>query len=280
MKKNLAAVFIGVFLFSGDVFSQGLRWERYADVKVAPVYSHRILGSVTPFTGSKGIPAFTEQELKDSFNASDIGYQTFSFSAGLVFKQTNSRIFSVSVGLQQWGFTREKVNNMFNYQPHPDLAVYAQLSVGPTQRMLYQFRQRYLVADLQYMKRIDGLNLRIENSQLFITASATPAFLIYDDVRIKTQGFSLEEGQSVNVYDYTLETLPNDGIKVNRVNNIPFNAFVGLGMRLEYGLSEKLKLIVHPRVQMALLPNHQGVQTAWGAQGMLDLGFKYPLSSY
>jgi hypothetical protein len=280
MNKKLGAIFFSIFLFSGDVFTQGLRWERYADVKVAPVYSNRFLGSVTPFGGAKGYPSFTEQQLKDSFAASDMGYQTLSFSAGLVFKQTNSRIFSISVGLQQWGFTREKVNNMFNYQAHPDLAVYAQLSVGPTQRMLYQFRQRYIVADLQYMKRIDGLNLRIENSQLFFTASASPAFLIYDDVRIKTQGFSLEEGQSINVYDYTLEILPTDGVKVNRVNNIPFNAFVGLGMRLEYGLSEKLKLVVHPRFQMAILPNHQGVQTAWGAQGMLDLGLKYPLSSY
>jgi len=55
MKKKLAAVLIGVFLFSGDVFSQGLRWERYADVKIAPVYSHRFLGSVTP---SQGLEAF------------------------------------------------------------------------------------------------------------------------------------------------------------------------------------------------------------------------------
>jgi hypothetical protein len=279
MKKHFAVVLF-YLIFSGDGFAQGMRWERYLDVKVAPVYSGRILGSVTPFAGSKGLPAITEQELKDSFRANDLGYQTFSFSAGLVFKQTNSRIFSVSVGLQQWGFSREKINNMFNYQPHPDLAVYAQLSVGPTQRMVYQFRQRYLVADLQYMKRIDGLNLRIQNSQLFVTASATPSFLIHDDVRIKTQGFSLDEGQSVNVYDYTLETLPNDGIKVKRVKNIPFNAFVGLGLRLEYELSEKLKLIIHPRTQVALLPNHSGVQTAWGVQGMLDLGFKYPLSSY
>jgi hypothetical protein len=279
MKKHFAVVLFSL-IFSGDGFAQGMRWERYLDVKVAPVYSGRILGSVTPFAGFRGFPAYTEQELKDSFRANDLGYQTFSFSAGLVFKQTNSRIFSVSVGLQQWGFSREKINNMFNYQPHPDLAVYAQLSVGPTQRMVYQFRQRYLVADLQYMKRIDGLNLRIQNSQLFFTASATPGFLIHDDVRIKTQGFSLDEGQSVNVYDYTLETLPNDGIKVKRVNNIPFNAFVGLGLRLEYELSEKLKFIIHPRTQVALLPNHSGVQTAWGVQGMLDLGFKYPLSSY
>ncbi len=279
MKKQFAVVLF-YFIFSGDGFAQGMRWERYLDVKAAPVYSGRVLGSVTPFAGSMGITAYTEQQLKDSFRTNDLGYQTFSFSAGLVFKQTNSRIFSISLGLHQWGFSREKINNMFNYQPHPDLAVYAQLSVGPTQRMVYQFRQRYLVADLQYMKRIDGLNLRIQNSQLFFTASATPGFLIHDDVRIKTQGFSLEEGQTVDVYDYTLETLPNDGIKVKRVNNIPFNAFVGLGLRLEYELSEKLKFIVHPRAQMALLPNHSGVQTAWGVQGLVDIGFKYPLSSY
>ena len=137
---------------------------------------------------------YTEQGLKDSFRNSDKYQNSISGFIGIVFQRERNVAFAVNVGYQQWGFVRRKENGMFNYLPHPDLAVYAHLVDGPVQVMDYHFTQRYLTVDLQYLRRLDGVKLRIPDTELYGFVSAIPVYWCKIRCGYKTRGFSLDEG--------------------------------------------------------------------------------------
>jgi hypothetical protein len=166
---------------------------------------------------------------------------------------------------------------MYGYQPHPDLAIYAHLVDGPAQLMDYHFMQRYLTVELKYLRRVDGVKLVIPNTELFAWVGATPAILLEDKVQIITRGFSLAEGDKVDVYDVTMGFDPVDKPIYERVKNASFNAMIAAGIRAEYALDEQFKVMAQPRFDMALLPNFSGVQTASSYRFGLDLGVVYAL---
>jgi hypothetical protein len=143
--------------------------------------------------------------------------------------------------------------------------------------MDYHFSQRYITLDLQYLRRLDGVSLRIPDTELYGFVSAIPGVLVQDKVRIKTRGFSLDEGTDVDVYDYTVDLDPVDRPVINKVVNPAFNVFAAIGLRAEYALDDKIKILAQPRVDMALIPNFNGVQRANSIRFSLDLGIVYPL---
>lgn len=276
MKVRAYKSFFLLILFMGSAFSnaQFNRWQKSIDFRVAPNYGYRLMGEVTP----SAVPgSVTKERLKDSFSKNDKGYQTWNFGFSVVFKKTDRKSISFGLTFMQTGFTREKDGNMFNYRPHPDLEVYAQLAVGPAQVLNYDFKQNYLAIDFAYLGRIDGVNLSIDKTKLYYLMSVSPAVLMGDELILRTQGFTLAEGNNLSLYDYTTSLNSQNQTVVSPVKNISFNAFVGCGLRAEYDLGEKWKLLLQPKVQMAIFPNHSGVQTAWALQSSLDLGFVYPL---
>ncbi len=267
-------IFLVFCLVNSSANAQFNRWQKSIDFRVAPNYGYRLMGEVTPSV----VPGSVSKEvLKDSFNKNDKGFQAWNFGFSIVLKKTDRKSISFGLTFMQLGFTREKDGNMFNYRPHPDLEVYAQLAIGPAQVLNYDFKQNYLALDLAYLGRIDGVNLSIDKTKLYYLFSISPAVLMGDELILRTQGFTLAEGNNLSLYDYTTSLDSKNETVVTPVKNLSFNAFVGAGLRAEYDLGEKWKLLLQPKIQMALLPNHSGTQTAWGLQSSLDLGFVYPL---
>jgi len=272
MKKHLILFCIlGGIL--GTAAAQNAPWSRRVQGGLTPSTQFRLLSNVTPMPRS----IYTEQGLKDSFRNSDKFQTAISGFVGVVFQRERDQAFSVSIGFQQWGFVRRKENGMFGYEPHPDLSVYSHLVDGPAQIMDYHFTQRYLTIDLQYLRRLDGLKLRIPDTELYGFVSAISGLLVQDKVRIKTRGFSLDEGTSVDVYDYTAELDAADRPVITKVVNPVFNIFAALGLRAEYALDEKFKLLAQPRLDIALLPNFNGTQQANSMRFSIDLGIVYPI---
>lgn len=272
MKKHsvLALFFLGIL---GTVVAQSAPWSRRVQAGLTPSTQFRLLSQVSPMPRS----TYTEKQLQDSFRNSDHFQNSISGFMGVVFQRERDVAFAVTLGLQQWGFIRRKEGHMFGYQPHPDLGVYAHFVDGPVQIMDYHFTQRYLTLDLQYLRRLDGVKLRIPDTELYGFVSAIPGVLVQDKVRIKTRGFSLDEGTAVDVYDYTVSLDPVDRPVINQVVNPVFNVFAAIGLRAEYALTDKIKLLAQPRVDMALIPNFNGVQRANSVRFSLDLGVVYPL---
>lgn len=272
MKKRLILGFIVMGIF-GTALAQNAPWSRRVQAGITPSTQFRLLSNVAPMPRS----VYTEQVLKDSFRNSDKFQTAISALLGVVFQRERDQAFSFSIGYQQWGFVRRKENKMFGYQPHPDLAVYSHLVDGPVQIMDYHFTQRYLTLDLQYLRRLDGVKLRIPDTELYGFVSAIPSVLIQDKVRIKTRGFSLDEGTNVDVYDYTVELDAVDRPVITKVVNPVFNIFAAIGLRAEYALDEKIKLLAQPRIDLALLPNFNGTQQANSFRFSMDLGIVYPI---
>jgi len=272
MKKGLLFL-VGFVSFCSSGLAQNTPWSRRVQGGLTPSVQSRLLSAVTPMPRS----TYTEQGLKDSFRNSDKYQNSISGFIGIVFQRERNVAFAVNVGYQQWGFVRRKENGMFNYLPHPDLTVYAHLVDGPVQVMDYHFTQRYLTVDLQYLRRLDGVKLRIPDTELYGFVSAIPAVLVQDKVRIKTRGFSLDEGASVDVYDYTVELDAVDRPIIQKTVNPQFNVFASFGLRAEYALDDKIKLLAQPRMDMALIPNFNGVQRANSYRFSLDLGVVYPI---
>lgn len=269
-------VAIGLVFFLGSCLTleaQNGPWSRRIEAGITASTQNRILWQVTatPRTG------YTEKVLSDSFRASDKFQNSLSAFMGIVFNRQRDLAYSVTLGYQQWGFIRRKENGMFGYQPHPDLAIYAHFVDGPAQVMDYHFMQRYFTAEFKLMRRLDGVKLTLPNTELFGWISAMPAVLINDKVQIRTRGFSLEEGDKVNVSDVTMSLDALDKPVYAVVVNPLFNAFVGAGLRAEYALDESFKFLAQPRFDMALIPNFNGVQTASSYRFGVDFGIVYLL---
>jgi len=244
-------------------------WKRSYDVKVGLGQGSRLLWATTPAMRT----AYTSEGLTDSFRTHDQWTNLMSYGISINFAQSDKKIIGVGLSYSEWGFDRVKTGGMFAYQPHPDLEVYRHLVQGPAQELTYNFQQKYLTVDLQYMHRLDGLKLQLENVKLYFLGSVSPSFLVDDALVLRTAGFALAEGKNVKVYDYYITPGPDDRPIVNRTVNPKINAFVGVGLRAEYIMAEGMLVLIQPRLQTALLPNHTGVQTASGVNASVELGF-------
>jgi hypothetical protein len=174
--------------------------------------------------------------------------------------------------------------DMFNYAPHPDLQVYANLSEGPIQILNYQFNYSYLTLDLKYLGRIDGASLIINNTKLWYFVGASPALLLNSELNIMTQGFTLADGNNISTYDYTVVQNANGKYSndkgrfdIKRVYPSKINLFLNTGLRFDYSLGETMHLLLQPKVNIPLLPSAGGVQVAWCPQASIDIGIIWPL---
>jgi len=276
--RNILA--ICAFLVVNISFSQDLKWDKTFEVFVSPSISTRILGTITPDIEG----GFTLNQLTDSFSKADVSSNFVNFGANFVYRKTDRKAFSVGITYLKTGFTRQKEGNMFNYIPHPDLQVYANLSEGPTQIINYQFNYSYLTLDLKYLGRIDGANLMVKNTKIWYFVGASPALMLNSELNIMTQGFTLAEGNNISTYDYTVVQNPNGKYSndkgrfdIKRVYPSKVNLFVNTGVRFDYTIGEKMHLLLQPKINVPLLPSAGGVQVAWCPQGSIDIGIIWPL---
>ncbi len=267
-RRSICCLLLVVFIPFLSAQSRGV-WKKSYDLQIGLGQGSRLLWSTTPAMRT----TYTSQGLADSFRTHDQWTNLMSYGISVNFSQSDKKILGVGLSYSEWGFDRVKTGGMFAYQPHPDLEVYRHLVQGPAQELTYNFQQKYLTFDFQYMQRLDGLKLQLENVKLYFLGSFSPSLLISDALVLKTAGFALAEGKNVKVYDYYITPAPDDRPIVNRVVNPRINAFVGVGLRAEYIMAEGMTVLLQPRLQTALLPNHTGVQTASGVNAGVELGF-------
>lgn len=278
---NLKRVLIFVVFSTVSVaFGQDLKWDRTIELFVSPSVSGRIMGTITPDIAG----GYSLNQLTDSFSKADVTSNFVNFGANFVYRKTDRKAFSVGGSYLKTGFTRQKTGNMFNYVPHPDLEVYANLSEGPTQILNYQFNYSYLTFDLKYLGRIDGASLMIKNTKIWYFVGVSPALLLNSEINIMTQGFTLAEGNNISTYDYTVVHSPsgkysnNKGnFDIKRVYPSKVNLFVNAGARFDYTLGETMHLLLQPKINIPLLPSAGGVQVAWCPQAAIDIGIIWPL---
>ena len=270
-RSVLSVCCFSLFIHLG--YTQSTPWDKRVEASVSPQISNRLLLGVNPQTDL----GYTESLLEDSFRIADEGQNGVSFSLGILFQRERGRAWKASFGYQRWGFNRVKENNMYRYQPHPDLQIYSHLAEGPVQRLLYQFQQDYFELKVDHFIRLDGVKMQLPKTELYFTYGASLGVLITDRIRIKTQGFSLEEGTEVDVYDYTTSFSESGDLLINKVENPTLNGFVYSSLRAEYQLDEKLRLLCEPNVGISITPNFTGTQTANAIRIGCSLGLVYPV---
>ena len=143
--------------------------------------------------------------------------------------------------------------------------------------LLYQFQQDYFELKVDRFIRLDGVKMQLPKTELYFTYGVSLGVLITDRIRIKTQGFSLEEGTEVDVYDYTTSFSESGDLLINQVENPTLNGFVYSSLRAEYQLDEKLRLLCEPNVGISITPNFTGTQTANAIRIGCSLGLVYPV---
>ena len=277
---NMRKYFIVALLFPMSVLGQDFKWDRTLDVLVSPSISTGFLGGIT--ADEKG--GFKSEQLADSFKKSDVSNSFVNFGIAFTFRKTDRKAFSVGMSYLTTGFTRQKEGNMFNYLPHPELSVYSNLSEGPTQILNYDFNYTYLTLDLHYLGRIDGATMVLKNTKWWYFLWVAPSLLIKHNVVLRSQGFTLAEGNNLEKYDYTVD-YNSKGIHSNsygaynitKVSPPAVNVFLSAGTRFDYTLSETLHLVLQPKVNLPILPSATGVQVAWCPQASIDVGIIWPL---
>lgn len=277
---NIKLYVLCFFAYPILTFGQDFKWDRTLDVLVSPSISTNILGTIT--ADEKG--GFKSDQLADSFRKSDVSNSFVNFGIALTFKKTERKAFSVGLSYLTTGFTRQREGSMFNYLPHPELSVYANLSEGPTQILNYDFNYSYLTLNLHYLGRIDGASMVIKNTKWWYFMGVAPSLLLKHNMVIRTQGFALAEGNNIEKSDYTVDYNAN-GIYSNSYGNYNIikvtppsvNVFITAGTRFDYTLTETLHLVLQPKVNLPILPSAQGVQVAWCPQASLDVGIIWPL---
>jgi hypothetical protein len=277
---NMRKYFIVALLFPMSVLGQDFKWDRTLDVLVSPSISTSLLGGIT--ADEKG--GFKSEQLADSFKKSDVSNSFVNFGIAFTFRKTDRKAFSVGLSYLTTGFTRQKEGNMFNYLPHPELSVYANLSEGPTQILNYDFNYTYLTLDLHYLGRIDGATMVLKNTKWWYFLGVAPSLLIKHNVVLRTQGFTLVEGNNLEKYDYTVD-YNSKGIysnsygayNITKVSPPAVNVFLTAGTRFDYTLTETMHLVLQPKVNLPILPSATGVQVAWCPQASIDVGIIWPL---
>lgn len=276
--KNLFLYF--VVIFPGMLLGQDFKWDRTIDFFVSPGISTSFLGSVSPDEKA----GYNNSQLMDSFSKSDVSNNFINFGIAINIRKTDRKFFSVGLTYLTTGFTRQKEGNLFGYLPHPDLSVYANLSEGPTQILNYDFSYSYLALNLNYLGRIDGAGLMLKNTKWWYSIGIAPSMLLSHKMTLRTQGFTLMEGNNIEKYDYVVDYQSNGeysnaagNYNVVKVTPPSANIFVTLGSRIDYTLSETMHLLVQPKLNIPLLPSASGVQTSWCPQAAVDLGIIWPL---
>lgn len=277
---NIRKYFIVAFLLPVCAFGQDFKWDRTLDVLVSPSISMGFLGTIT--ADEKG--GYKSEQLADSFRKSDVSNSFVNFGIALTFRKTDRKAFSIGMSYLTTGFTRQKEGNMFNYVPHPELSVYANLSEGPTQILNYDFNYTYLTLDLHYLGRIDGATMVLKNTKWWYFLGVAPSLLIKHNVVLRSQGFTLTEGNNLEKYDYTVD-YNSKGIysnsygsyNITKASPPAVNVFLTAGTRFDYTLSETLHLVLQPKVNLPILPSATGVQVAWCPQASIDVGIIWPL---
>jgi len=272
--------FLMAFVMPVFAFGQDFKWDRTLDLLVSPSVSTNFLGTIT--ADEKG--GFKSDQLADSFKKSDVSNSFVNFGIAFTFRKTDRKAFSVGLSYITTGFTRQKEGDMFNYLPHPELSVYANLSEGPTQILNYDFNYTYLTLDLHYLGRIDGASMVLKNTKWWYFVGAAPSLLIKHNMVVRTQGFTLAEGNNLEKYDYTVDYNDN-GIYMNQFGNYDIkkvtppsvNVFLTAGTRFDYTLTETMHLVLQPKVNLPILPSATGVQVAWCPQASMDVGIIWPL---
>lgn len=277
---NIRLCFLCLFASPFVVFGQDFKWDRTLDLMVSPSISTNILGAIQADENG----GFKSEQLADSFRKSDVSNSFVNFGIALTFKKTERKAFSVGLSYLTTGFTRQKEGNMFNYLPHPELSVYANLSEGPTQILNYDFNYTYLTLDLHYLGRIDGASMVIKNTKWWYFLGVAPSLLLKHNMVIRTQGFTLAEGNNLEKSDYTVDYNSNGiysnaygNYNINKVTPPSVNVFFTAGTRFDYTLTETLHLVLQPKVNLPILPSATGVQVAWCPQASVDVGIIWPL---
>jgi hypothetical protein len=273
MGKHLWACFFLLWGSISNTSAQREPWAKRLQAGLSPGINYRLITQVNPNIWE----THTEKNLADSFRSNDVSQQAFGGFVGVVFQRERRSAIAVNLVYQHMGFIRRKEGRMFGYQPHPDLNVYSQLVDGPTQVLDYHFIQRFLAIEMSYLRRLDGVNLVLPQTELYAWISVSPAVNVMDKVQLRARGFSLAEGKEVDVYDYTLEPDALGGAQVRRVQNPSMSLFFSAGLRAEYALEEKLKILAQPRIDISAVPNFQGVQRAHSYRMAIDLGLVYVL---
>lgn len=277
---NIRLCFLCLFASPFVVLGQDFKWDRTLDLMVSPSISTNILGAIQADENG----GFKSEQLADSFKKSDVSNSFVNFGIALTFKKTERKAFSVGLSYLTTGFTRQKEGNMFNYLPHPELSVYANLSEGPTQILNYDFNYTYLTLDLHYLGRIDGASMVIKNTKWWYFLGVAPSLLLKHNMVIRTQGFTLAEGNNLEKSDYTVDYNSNGiysnaygNYNINKVTPPSVNVFFTAGTRFDYTLTETLHLVLQPKVNLPILPSATGVQVAWCPQASVDVGIIWPL---
>lgn len=277
---NIRLCFLCLFVSPFVVSGQDFKWDRTLDLMVSPSISTNILGAIQADENG----GFKSEQLADSFRKSDVSNSFVNFGIALTFKKTERKAFSVGLSYLTTGFTRQKEGNMFNYLPHPELSVYANLSEGPTQILNYDFNYTYLTLDLHYLGRIDGASMVIKNTKWWYFLGVAPSLLLKHNMVIRTQGFTLAEGNNLEKSDYTVDYNSNGiysnaygNYNINKVTPPSVNVFFTAGTRFDYTLTETLHLVLQPKVNLPILPSATGVQVAWCPQASMDVGIIWPL---
>ena len=256
------------------IYSQEFKWDRTLNVYVSPSISTRFIGQINPDFGAR----YTADKLRDSFSKHDISSNYLNYGVSMTIHKNSRTAFEVGIGLNTTGFTRQKTGNMFNYQPHPDLSLYANMVEGPTQILNYNFKYQYLSFDFRYHGRIDGVGLMIKNTKIWYFAGLSPSILIDEALNIYTQGFTLAEGNDLNLTDYTALTDDFSGRTIiNKVHGNKFNLMANVGFKFDYALTETLHLMAQPKAVMPLIASANGVQQVWCPWLGLDAGIIWPL---
>jgi hypothetical protein len=277
---NIRLCFLCLFASPFVVLGQDFKWDRTLDLMVSPSISTNILGAIQADENG----GFKSEQLADSFRKSDVSNSFVNFGIALTFKKTERKAFSVGLSYLTTGFTRQKEGNMFNYLPHPELSVYANLSEGPTQILNYDFNYSYLTLDFHYLGRIDGASMVIKNTKWWYFLGVAPSLLLKHNMVIRTQGFTLAEGNNLEKSDYTVDYNSNGiysnaygNYNINKVTPPSVNVFFTAGTRFDYTLTETLHLVLQPKVNLPILPSATGVQVAWCPQASVDVGIIWPL---
>lgn len=267
-------------LFPFCLKGQDFKWDRTLDVFASPTIATSLLSSVSPDEKA----GYSASNLMDSFRKSDVSSNFINFGIAINLRKTDRKFFSIGLSYLSTGFTRKKEGSMFNYLPHPELSVYSNLSEGPTQILNYDFSYNYLSLNLNYLGRIDGAGFMIKNTKWWYILGIAPSLLLSHKMIIRTQGFTLMEGNNLEKYDYVVNYQSNGkysnaagDYNIVKVTPPSVNLFITAGTRFDYTLSETMHLLIQPKINLPILPSATGVQTAWCPQASVDIGIIWPL---
>ncbi len=248
------------------------KWGNVITLSATPAWSTGWITSYQPDVRG----GYSDEQLRDSFSASDRKLTTVNFNLGYSRKINGFTHFVVGLSVVNTGFTRVKEGNMFKYVIHPDVGIYPNLVQAGLMEVHYEFRSQYAGALFAIEKRMDGARFQMQSASMWYQVGVMPAFLMKQNLQIHTVGFTMPQGNDFTVTDYVANTV-DTGVVLTKSQSVSANAFVTAALRLEYNLDPKLHIFASPRVMLPLLPSNKGVQTYWSPQLGCEVGLRLPL---